>query len=191
MFWFATCGVTRTWRHLKQRDSVMAGRWLGHLGHPAGSPRHCNRGHHEIANTNSNLVHFLLMTKQCLNVRQKLNFHNFHSLIHSLSLDMLNNFCFLRSKETVYSRKLQYFFGTSSAAASPYPVILEFIELVPSKKLKMYFYSCHYLKAAIKSKLSMNLFQSHWLGCWGTTPITSIVVESVPENSFLSKTSNC
>ena len=99
-----------TWRHLKQRDSVMAGRWLGHLGHPAGSPRHCNRGHHEIANTNSNLVHFLLMTKKCLNVRQKLNFHNFHSLIHSLSLDMLNNFCFLRSKETVYSRKLQYFF---------------------------------------------------------------------------------
>ena len=74
-----------TWRHLKQRDSVMAGRWLGHLGHPAGSPRHCNRRHHEIANTNSNLVHFLLMTKQCLNVRQKLNFHNFPSLIHSLS----------------------------------------------------------------------------------------------------------
>ena len=82
------------------------------------------------------------------------------------------------------------FFLTSSSSSSPYPVILEFIELVPSKKLKMYFYSLHYLKAALKSKLSMNLFQSHWLGCWGTTPITSVVVESMPENSFLSKTSN-
>ena len=177
MFWFATCGVTRTWRHLKQRDSVMAGRWLGHLGHPAGSPRHCNRGHHEIANTNRHLVHFLLMTKKCLNVRQKLNFHNFHSLIHSLSRHAEHLlFSCLRSKETVYhvySRKLQCFFGTSSAAASPYPSSLEFIELVPSKKLKMYFYSLHYLIAALKSKLGMNLF------------------ESVPENSFLSKTSNC
>ena len=69
----------------------------GGLGHgrevtrPSRSPSwvtqtlHCNRGHHEIANTNSNLVHFLIMTKQCQNVRQKLNFHNFHSLIHSLS----------------------------------------------------------------------------------------------------------
>ena len=36
-----------TWRHLKH-----------------GTPRHCNRGHHEIANTNSNLVHFLLITKK-------------------------------------------------------------------------------------------------------------------------------
>ena len=61
---------------------------LGHdreVTRPTGTPRHCNRRHHEIANTNSNLVHFLLMTKQCLNVRQKLNFHNFPSLIHSLS----------------------------------------------------------------------------------------------------------
>ena len=101
-----------TWRHLKQRDSVMAGRWLGHLGHPAGSPRHCNRGHHEIANTNSNLVHFLLMTKKCLNVRQKLNFHNFPSLIHSLPrhAEQLLFSC-LHSKETVYSRKLQCFYG--------------------------------------------------------------------------------
>ena len=33
--------------------------------------------------------------------------------------------------------------------------------LVPSKKLKMYFYSLHYLIAALKSKLGMNLFQSH------------------------------
>ena len=115
---------------------------------------------------------------------------------HTLSFTLSRHaeqllFSCLRSKETVYSRKLQCFFWTSSAAASPYPVSLEFIELVPSKKLKMYFYSLHYLIAALKSKLGMNLFQSHWLGCWGTTPITSVVVESVPENSFLSKTSNC
>ena len=152
MFWFATCGVTRTWRHLKQRDSVMAGRWLGHLSHPAGSPRHCNRGHHEIANTNSNLVHFLIMTKQCQNVRQKLNFHNFHSF--TVSLDILNNFCFhvYAQKRLFIAENCNAFFGTSSAAASPYPVSLEFIELVPSKKLKMYFYSLHYLIAALKSQ---------------------------------------
>ena len=178
-----------TWRHLKQGDSVMAERWLGHLGHPAGSPRHCNRGHYEIANTNSNLVHFLLMTKKFLNVRQKLSQL---SLSHSLSLSTCwTTFVFYAQKRLFIAENCNTFFGTSSAAASPYPVILEFIELVPSKKLKMYFYSLHYLIAALKSKLGMNLFQSHWLGCWGTTPITSVVVESVPENSFLSKTSNC
>ena len=40
---------------------------LGHdseMTQPTGTPRHCNRGHHEIANTNSNLVHFLLITKK-------------------------------------------------------------------------------------------------------------------------------
>ena len=84
------------------------------------------------------------------------SFHNFHS-----------------QKRLFIAENCNTFFGTSSAAASPYPVILEFIELVPSKKLKMYFYSLHYLIAALKSKLGMNLF------------------ESVPENSFLSKTSNC
>ena len=58
MFWFATWGVTHgdTWS-----------RGLGHdreVTQPTGTPRHCNRGHHEIANTNSNLVHFLLITKK-------------------------------------------------------------------------------------------------------------------------------
>ena len=95
------------------------------------------------------------------------SFHNFHSLIHSLSRHAEHLlFSCLRSKETVYhvySRKLQCFFWTSSAAAKPYSVSLEFIELVPSKKLKMYFYSLHYLIAALKSKLGMNLFQSRWL----------------------------
>ena len=47
--------------------------------------------------------------------------------------DMLNNFCF-----HVYAQKSSFigengnaFFGTSSSS-SPYPVTLEFIELVPS-----------------------------------------------------------
>ena len=95
-----------------------------------------------------------------MNVRQKMNFH---SLIHSLSLDMLNNFCFhvYAIKRLFIAENCNTFFGTSSAAASPYPVSLEFIELVPSKKLKMYFYGLHYLIAALKSKLGMNLFQSH------------------------------
>ena len=114
------------------------------------------------------------------------------TLSFTLSLSTCwTTFVFYAQKRLFIAENCNTFFGTSSAAASPYPVILEFIELVPSKKLKMYFYSLHYLIAALKSKLGMNLFQSHWLGCWGTTPITSVVVESVPENSFLSKTSNC
>ena len=50
------------------------------------------------------------------------------------------------------------FFGTPPHHPHPiaYPVSLEFIELVPSKKLKMYFYGLHYLIAALKSKLGMN-----------------------------------
>ena len=173
MFWFATCGVTRTWRHLKQRDSVMAGRWLGHLSHPAGSPRHCNRGHHEIANTNSNLVHFLLTTKNVWMSDKSWTFTTF-TLSFTLSLSTCwTTFVFYAQKRLFIAENCNTFFGTSSAAASPYPVSLEFIELIPSKKLKMYFYSLHYLIAALKSKLGMNLF------------------ESVPENSFLSKTSNC
>ena len=48
--------------------------------------------------------------------------------------DMLNNFCF-----HVYAQKSLFiaendndFFWTSSAAASPYPLTLQFLELVPS-----------------------------------------------------------
>ena len=60
-------------------------------------------------------------------------------LSHSLSLDMLNNFCF-----HVYAQKWLFigencngFFGTSMGffltklLAAPFPVSLEFIELVP------------------------------------------------------------
>ena len=50
---------------------------------------------------------------------------------HSLSLDMLNNFCFhVYAQKSLYSWKCQWFFWTSSSA--PYPLTLEFIELVPS-----------------------------------------------------------
>ena len=58
------------------------------------------------------------------------------TLFQSLTLDMLNNFCF-----HVYAQKLLFigendndFFLTAaaSAATSPSPVTLEFIELVPS-----------------------------------------------------------
>ena len=54
------------------------------------------------------------------------------SISHSLTLDMLNNFCF-----HVYDHN-SLFIGENdnvyfwTAAASPYPVSLEFIELVPS-----------------------------------------------------------
>ena len=52
---------------------------LGHdreVTRPTGTPRHCNRRHHEIANTNSNLVHFLLMTKKL-----KMYLYSLHYLI--------------------------------------------------------------------------------------------------------------
>ena len=53
------------------------------------------------------------------------------SISHSLTLDMLNNFCF-----HVYAQK-SLFIGENDneyfwTAAAPYPVSLEFIELVPS-----------------------------------------------------------
>ena len=87
------------------------------------------------------------------------------TLSFTLSLSTCwTTFVFYAQKRLFIAENCNTFFGTSSAAASPYPVILEFIELVPSKKLKMYFYSLHYLIAALKSKLGMNLFQSHWLG---------------------------
>ena len=57
------------------------------------------------------------------------------ALSHSLSLDMLNKFCFhvygLGSKVAVYSRKMQWFFWTTTSS-SPSPVTLDVIELVPS-----------------------------------------------------------
>ena len=57
------------------------------------------------------------------------NLANLHS--HSLTLDMLNNFCF-----HVYAQK-SLFIGENDnvyfwTATSPLPVSLEFIELVPS-----------------------------------------------------------
>lgn len=56
-----TRGVTHgdTWSSGTRSCQV---RWLGHSGN--WSPRHCNRGHHEIGNTNSNLVHFSLITNK-------------------------------------------------------------------------------------------------------------------------------
>ena len=56
------------------------------------------------------------------------------TLSFTLSLDMLNNFCFhvYAQKRLFIAENCNAFFGTSSAAASPYPVSLEFIELVPS-----------------------------------------------------------
>ena len=60
------------------------------------------------------------------------------SLSHSFNLSFNHSrhaeqvlFSSLCSKVAVYSRKLQWFFLTSSSS-SPYPVSLEFIELVPS-----------------------------------------------------------
>ena len=52
-----------------------------------------------------------------------------HSFNHSRHAEQVLFSC-LGSKVAVYSRKLQWFFLTSS----PYPVIFEFIELVPSYK---------------------------------------------------------
>ena len=59
------------------------------------------------------------------------------SLTHLLTLDMLNNFCF-----HVYAQKSLFIAencnafsltsSSSSAAAAPYPLTLEFLELVPS-----------------------------------------------------------
>ena len=102
-----------------------------------------------------------MLNNFCFHVYAQKSLSHSHTL--SLSLDMLNNFCFhVYDQESLFiAENCNACFGTSSAAASPYPVSLEFIELIPSKKLKMYFYSLHYLIAALKSKLGMNLFQSH------------------------------
>ena len=55
---------------------------------------------------------------------------------HSLSLDMLNKFCFhvYAEKSLFIAENCNGFFLTSSSssAAPPYPLTLEFIELVPS-----------------------------------------------------------
>ena len=53
------------------------------------------------------------------------------SLSHSLSLDMLNNFCFhvYAQKSLFKVENVNGFFLTST---TPYPLTLEFIELVPS-----------------------------------------------------------
>ena len=53
------------------------------------------------------------------------------SISHSITLDMLNNFCFdlYAQKSLFIAENCNGFFLTSS---SPYPVTLEFIELVPS-----------------------------------------------------------
>ena len=55
------------------------------------------------------------------------------SISHSLTLDMLNNFCFhvYAQKSLFMAENCNGFFFTS-AAASPYPLTLEFLELVPS-----------------------------------------------------------
>ena len=65
---------------------------------------------------------------QSLNVLQKLP-----KLSHSLTLDMLNNFCFhvYAQKSLIIGENGNDFFWTA-AAASRSPVSLEFIELVPS-----------------------------------------------------------
>ena len=54
------------------------------------------------------------------------------SISHSLTLDMLNKFCFhLYAQNSLFiGENCNGFFLT--AAAAPYPVSLEFIELVPS-----------------------------------------------------------
>ena len=54
-----------------------------------------------------------------------------HSLTHSLSLNILNNFCFhVYAQKSLFIGENANVFGTSSAA--PHPVSFEFIELVPS-----------------------------------------------------------
>ena len=55
-----------------------------------------------------------------------------HSLSHSLTLDMLNKFCFhLYAQNSLFiAENCNAFFFTTTA--SPYPVCLEVIELVPS-----------------------------------------------------------
>ena len=56
------------------------------------------------------------------------------SISHSLTLDMLNNFCFhlYAQKSLFIGENVNAFFLTASAESAPYPVTLEFIELVPS-----------------------------------------------------------
>ena len=56
------------------------------------------------------------------------------SISHSLSLDMLNKFCFhvYAQKSLFIAENCNGFFWTSASSSSPYPLTLEFIELVPS-----------------------------------------------------------
>ena len=48
--------------------------------------------------------------------------------------DMLNNFCFhvYAQKSLFIGENCNAFFWTTATAATPYPLTLEFIELVPS-----------------------------------------------------------
>ena len=76
-------------------------------------------------------------SQKCLNVRQKLGTRNVLKTWRLENFENMKNdpckeqllFSCLCSKVTVYCRKLQCFFWTATA---PYPVILEFLELVPS-----------------------------------------------------------
>ena len=83
-----------------------------------------------------NINIFMVSIKKCLKVRQALGTCKVSSLSSVPSAyvdpwDILNNFCF-----HVYAQKLILFIGENGNefcfASSPYPVTLEFIELVPS-----------------------------------------------------------
>ena len=57
------------------------------------------------------------------------------SISHSITLDMLNKFCFhLYAQKSLFIRENcnGFFLTAAAAASSPSPVTLEFIELVPS-----------------------------------------------------------
>ena len=67
-----------------------------------------------------------------ITLSHSLTLSSFHSLIHSLSLDMLNKFCFhvWAQKSLFVAENCNAFFWTPSTA--PLPVSLGVIELVPS-----------------------------------------------------------
>ena len=91
------------------------------------------------------LLFSFLCSKVTLSLFHFHYFQNFQSLICSLSLDMLNNFCYhvyaqkwfpaknvWKSDKRVIVENGNGYFLTSPSSSTPCPVSLEFIELVPS-----------------------------------------------------------
>ena len=84
-------------------------------------------GHMEIHENN-----FCQLSKQSCDSRKELDAHKKVHLSIQMAKQQTVDFSCLCSTLSVYCRKLQFYFLTT--ASSPYPLTLEFIELVPSWK---------------------------------------------------------